>query len=193
VTIGVGTGDGRAVLETAARQPSTFVLGMDASAAGMAEASRRSARSVRKGGLANTMFVLAAAEAPPTVLAGVANAVTVLFPWGSLLRGVLGGDAAVAAGLDSLVAPDGSIELLLAPAPRDGLDGLPTATPAIVAATARTFAPFGFELVEGRRATDDEVRAAGSTWARRLGVAGRRGAVEDRSVTLVRLARTARG
>ena len=191
--IDVGTGDGRAVLETAARQPSTLVLGMDASAPAMAEASRRAARHARKGGLPNAGFVVAAAEAPPVELVGLADALTVLFPWGSLLRGVLGRDEAVAAGLDSVVAPDGSIELLLAPSARDRLDGLPTEIAAIVDAAARTFEAFGFELVDGRRATTDEVRASGSTWARRLGVAGRQGTVEDRSATLVRLARTARG
>ena len=64
MTIDAGTGDGRAVLAAAAGEPATLVLGLDANAAGMAEASRRAARSGRRGGLPNAAFVLAAAESP---------------------------------------------------------------------------------------------------------------------------------
>jgi len=65
VTIDVGTGDGRAVLETGAAFPASLAIGLDAHAAAMAEASRRAARPALKGGLPNAMFLLAAAEAIP--------------------------------------------------------------------------------------------------------------------------------
>jgi 16S rRNA (adenine(1408)-N(1))-methyltransferase len=187
VTIDVGTGDGRAVLELAARQPQTLVLGLDASAASMADASRRAARQVRKGGLPNAAFVLAAAESPPAELCGVAGLVTIRFPWGSLLRGCLGLDAAAAAGVAGLVGAGGRIELLLAPSERDGLDAVPTEVADVVAAAARTFAAHGFELEAGRRATAEEVDASGSTWARRLRAGRSGGHAGERKVTLVRL------
>jgi len=168
VTIDIGTGDGRAVLATAVAQPTTLVIGLDANAASMAEASRRAAGPARKGGLENALFVLAAAEAPPEELRALAERVTILFPWGSLLRGCLGADASVAEGIAELLAPDGVIELLLAPAERDGLDGLPTDPAAVIAAATRAFEAIGLRLVEARSATDGEIRASGSTWARRL-------------------------
>lgn len=168
MTIDVGTGDGRAVLATAAREPTTLVVGIDANAASMVEASRRTARPARKGGLENAMFVLAAAEAPPVELSALASRVTVLFPWGSLLRGCLGSDIGVAEGIAQLIAPGGTLELLLAPADRDGLSGLPTEPAAIIDAAAKTFDSAGLRMVEARPATDAEVRASGSTWARRL-------------------------
>jgi 16S rRNA (adenine(1408)-N(1))-methyltransferase len=137
------------------------------------------------------MFLLGTAERPPAELERLANHVTVQFPWGSLLRGCVGEDEAVAAGIASLVAPGGELELLLAPATRDRLDGLPTEPAAIVAAAARAFEPFGFGPVEGRVATEDEIRATRSTWARRLlaGLAGGRHApaASDRTAVLVRL------
>lgn len=194
MTIDLGTGDGRAVLAAAVREPETLVLGIDASPAAMAEASRRAAASPRKGGLPNARFLLAAAEALPAELTCVATRVTVQLPWASLLRGVLGADAAVARGVAGLVAPGGALELLLAPAARDGLDGLPTETAAMVAAATAAFEPFGFQLVEGRPATDAEISSSGSTWAKRLGTArgdgrpnGRSNGEADRSVTLIRL------
>lgn len=179
MTIDAGTGDGRAVLATALREPATLVLGLDANASGMAEASRRAAKPRRKGGLPNARFVRAAVEAPPLELAGIADLVTVRFPWGSLLLGVVGLDATVAAGLASLVAADGRIELLVAPIERDGLDGIPTSTEGLIAAAATAFRPHGFEIEATAQPTQAEIRATGSTWSRRL----------DRPATLVRLVR----
>ena len=62
MTIDVGTGDGRHVLAAAAARPETLAIGLDASAAGMAEASRKAAR---RGALPNALFAVAAAEHPP--------------------------------------------------------------------------------------------------------------------------------
>lgn len=205
MTIDVGTGDGRAVLAAAAREPTTLAVGIDASAPAMAEASRRAAGPTRKGGLPNALYVVAAAEALPAELSGRASLVTVLFPWGSLLRGCLGLDDAVATGLAGLVAPAGVLELIVAPAERDGLTGVPTTTAGIIEAATRSFAPRGLEVVAAGAATPAEVAATGSTWARRLGVAAERngsGGADapnganrsahprtDRSPVLIRLAR----
>ena len=189
----VGTGDGRAVLATASRDPRTLALGIDADMASMAESSRRAARPARKGGRPNAAFVVAAAESMPVELRAMANLVTVQLPWGSLLRGCLGRDAAVAAGIAGLVAPRGALDLLLAPAPRDGLSDVPLAPAAIVGAAARAFEPAGLRLVDGRVATAEEILASGSSWARRLGATRpERGAGEPaRPVVLVRLERSA--
>jgi 16S rRNA (adenine(1408)-N(1))-methyltransferase len=134
----------------------------------MAEASRRAARAPRKGGLANALFVVAAAAALPAELAGVARLVTITFPWGSLLRGCVGREGDVAAGIRGLLAANGGLELILAPADRDHLDGVPTDPACLVEAVRRTFEAQGLALVEGSPATGEELRASGSTWARRL-------------------------
>lgn len=186
MAIDVGTGDGRAVIAAAAREPRTLVVGTDANAAAMAESSRRAAAPSRKGGLANAAFIVAAAEAAPAELAGIAHLVTVRFPWASLLRGCVGLDPAVAAGVASLVRPGGSLELLLAPSARDGLDGVPVEAAAIVDGTAGAFGARGFEVAVGRAASDAEINASGSTWAKRL----RSQRPDDRPVMLVRLVRT---
>ena len=62
VVVDLGTGDGRFVLAAAAAGPDTLVIGVDASAGAMAEASRRAAGPTRRGGLPNALFVVAAAE-----------------------------------------------------------------------------------------------------------------------------------
>jgi 16S rRNA (adenine(1408)-N(1))-methyltransferase len=184
VTIDVGTGDGRAVLAAASADPGALTIGIDANAASMAEASRRASRPVRKGGTPNAMFLVAAAEALPAALHGIADLVTVRFPWGSLLRGCLGGDEAVTAGIASLLRGGGVVELLLAPADRDRLEGLPTDPSAAAEAAVRAFAALGLRPLEARPATSTEVLGVASTWARRLLVGGRS---EERPVTLVRM------
>jgi 16S rRNA (adenine(1408)-N(1))-methyltransferase len=62
VALDLGTGDGRTVLAAAAARPDTLVIGVDANASGMQEASRRAAR---RGALPNALFAVAAAEHPP--------------------------------------------------------------------------------------------------------------------------------
>jgi 16S rRNA (adenine(1408)-N(1))-methyltransferase len=62
VTVDLGTGDGRAVLAAARRDPDTLAVGLDANAAAMADASRR---ATRRNALPNALFAVAAAEHPP--------------------------------------------------------------------------------------------------------------------------------
>lgn len=168
MTIDVGTGDGRAVLATAAAEPASLVIGLDADAAAMAESSRRAARRSPRGGLPNALYLVAAAEALPPELARIAGRVTVRLPWGSLLRGCLGGDEVVARSLAGIVAPGGVLELLLAPAAKDRTEGLPVGEAELRAAVTAAFHPAGLRVVEGRPATLAELRSSRSSWARRL-------------------------
>jgi 16S rRNA (adenine(1408)-N(1))-methyltransferase len=154
----------------------------------MAEASARASRTPRKGGVPNALFLAAAAEAIPDELTGLGDLVTVRFPWASLLRGVVGRDDDVAGGVASLVAPGGTLEVMLAPAARDRLEGLPTEPDGIVEAVRAAFEPRGLRLVEARKASTDEIVASHSTWAKRLlGGVGRGGETSERGVLLVRL------
>jgi 16S rRNA (adenine(1408)-N(1))-methyltransferase len=173
VAVDLGTGDGRAVLTTAAGQPDTLAIGVDANAAAMADSSRR---AWRHDALPNALFAVAAAERPPEALHGLAGSLTVSFPWGSLLRGLLGGDAAVLAGVARLMAPGAEGAVLLSVVPRDGMPPVPPR-----ASLAPAYACHGLDLAEMRPATPQELAASGSSWAKRLR-AGR-----DRPVTLLRL------
>lgn len=165
--IDIGTGDGRAVLARAAADPSAFVIGTDASAAGMAESSRRANRGRTR--VDNAVYLAEAVEALPGPLGGAAALVTVTMPWGSLLRGALGLDAGALRGIASVVAPGGRVEVLASVTASDGVDGMvcldETAERQIRSAWAQT----GLELVSMRPATRDDLVAARSSWARRLG------------------------
>jgi 16S rRNA (adenine(1408)-N(1))-methyltransferase len=172
----LGTGDGRSVLARAAVDPGTLGIGLDASAAAMAEASRRAERR----GPANALFLAAGVESlAGGPLVGIADLVTVTFPWGSLLRGVLGRDDAVLAGVAALLAPGATARVLLSVVARDGVPAIPSPD-----RLAAAYAPHGVRLLDARPATPEEVAASGSSWAKRL----KAGAA--RPVTLLQLATT---
>ena len=112
------------------------------------------------------------------MLHGIADSLTVNFPWGSLLRGVLGHDDAVLAGMARLLAPGAQGSVLASVVPRDGVPAMPPA-----AELAEAYARHGLELVEARPATAEEVAASRSSWAKRLR------AGQARPVTLLRVVR----
>jgi len=170
----LGTGDGRFVLATAAARPDLLVIGVDADSAALAEASRRAARPARRGGLPNAQFVAAAAEALPAELDGLASALTLHFPWGSLLRGLLGAEPQLLAGIARVTRPGAAVTLLLSVTARDHIAGTDAFDGDAVADLARQYAAWGLMLTEGRPATPADVAASHSTWAKRLGAGERR-------------------
>lgn len=104
VLVDLGTGDGRFVVQWA-RQVGRFALGIDACRENLREVSRR--RS------SNTLFVIANAETLPVELAGLATQVTINFPWGSLLEGLVTGKPGLIDGLCRLLRPGAGVEVRL--------------------------------------------------------------------------------
>jgi 16S rRNA (adenine(1408)-N(1))-methyltransferase len=174
VSIDLGTGDGRYVLAAAAARPDRLVVGVDANAAAMATASRRAAAKPSRGGLPNALFVVAAAEALPRELDGMADRVTTHFPWGSLLRGLLRAEPAIMTGLTRIMRPGGTLSLLLSATIRDQGAGVEPVTEATLRAVAESYAAWGLAVTEARPATAADVAAAHSTWGKRLGAGGQR-------------------
>jgi 16S rRNA (adenine(1408)-N(1))-methyltransferase len=150
------------------------VIGIDANADAMTEASRRAARPATKGGLPNALFVVAAAETLPAELDRRADARTVHFPWGSLLRGLLAADPTILAGLARVTRPGADISLLLSVTPRDHVPGIETLDERALCALADGYAAHGFALLEARPATTAELARSHSTWVKRLGAGGAR-------------------
>jgi hypothetical protein len=139
----------------------------------LAETSLRASRPERKGGLPNALFAVAAVERPPAELHAIAAEVTILFPWGSLLRGALALDDAcdAASGIARLVAPGGIVRALISIDRRDRL-AIPALEESARADLAARWAGYGLTLTAFAPARPEEIAASGSSWARRL-AAGR--------------------
>ena len=99
----------------------------------------------------------------PWALHRLAGSLTVHFPWGSLLRGVLGRDDGVLAGIAQLLAPGATGVVLFSVVLEDAVPAVPPLDE-LTAAYAR----HGLILCESRPAAIDEVTRSGSSWAKRL-------------------------
>ena len=113
VVADVGTGDGRAALEHARNRPDLLVVAIDLNRDNLAECARKAARPAARGGCPNLIYVWADAGSPPFALHGLADAVWVLYPWGSLLAGIVEPDRTILHGLRALGTPGGTFSFLL--------------------------------------------------------------------------------
>jgi 16S rRNA (adenine(1408)-N(1))-methyltransferase len=105
VAIDLGTGDGRYVLHAAKRRTDWLTIGVDA--------CRENLRRTSRIAPGNAVFLIADALSLPADLAPLATKITLNFPWGSLLQGLLSGDPALIGGLLRVGRPKAEVTVLL--------------------------------------------------------------------------------
>jgi 16S rRNA (adenine(1408)-N(1))-methyltransferase len=176
LVIDLGTGDGRYVLRTDFTAD-TLCIGIDADAASMQDAARRASR---KGGPKHgTLFVVAAAEALPGELDGLADLVHVQFPWGKLLEGAVRGEAWLLDAVRRLLKDGGRFELILGYDPESddarvrGV-GLPPLSDTVVARIASACEARGLAGADWQELAPSALARLQSSWARRLAHGPRR-------------------
>ena len=157
VLIDLGTGDGRYVRHVVAARPRWFAIGVDACRENLRDASRHLPR--------NALFAIANARALPPEIEGLATEITINFPWGSLLAGLVEGDPGLLAGLCAVARPGAVLHLrlnggALSEAGRDLAGG--------AAEARRVLGVWGWTV--GRPAMLDAAALRGlhSSWAKRL-------------------------
>ena len=174
VVIDLGAGDGRYAYECARDNSGTLYVAVDPDADRLAEYAYRASRKPARGGVGNALFVVAAVEALPEDLRGIAERVRVNFPWGSLMRGLLEPQPAILAATASMLKPGGVIEIVMSYDPAHDLqafagDALPPLDAAYVEETlVPAYEAAGMRVTEHRRMTQDEALELPSTWGRRL-------------------------
>ena len=161
----VGAGDGGYVLHRARTEPTTFAIALDASPDALSDGAWRAKRSR----LENAAFLVEGVEriSMSGELACLADEVTVHFPWGSLLRGLVEGSSSVVGSIAGLMKVGAELRVLMSAVDRDGYEEL---TPALIASRSGTYAEHGLRLVEAEWASSAIVRESRSAWAKRLGV-----------------------
>lgn len=105
IVLDLGTGDGRYVHCLAERNPSWFVIGVDSCRENLHVHSRTK--------LPNMLFVIASAQDLPRELNGLISHITINFPWGSLLDGLLSSDSMLMRGLESISRSAASLDVCL--------------------------------------------------------------------------------
>ncbi|GLZ37805.1 16S rRNA (adenine(1408)-N(1))-methyltransferase KamB [Actinokineospora sp. NBRC 105648] len=168
----VGTGDGKHPLHLARAHPDRLVIGLDAAKDNLRKAATKASANPKKGGLANLIYLWAPAEQLPAGLTGITE-LHVLMPWGSLLRGVLGSDPAMLAGLAAACGPDAAFLITLnlhawrPPVPEVGEHPEPTPESA-VEDLGPALAAAGWRLDAAAYLGADEIAALATSWTRRL-------------------------
>ena len=157
ILIDLGTGDGRFVRHVAATAPGTFAIGIDLCAANLRAAAQRTP--------ANAGYLVAGAYALPRELHGLATHVTINFPWGDLLTGLLAQDARLPGALAALARPGARLDVRLnGGALAEAGWTLAAAGPAVAQGLRRA----GFAIAPPRLLDARELRACPTTWAHRL-------------------------
>lgn len=167
------------MLRTARRHPNRLVVGIDATAGGLRDASRRARAKSANGGVPNALFGRLPIEDVPGELAGIAEAVTVLLPWGGLLRAVALPDPTALRRLRALSKPDAQLRVVFgygAGADDGAVHALSLPRlddPSLVPTLADPYRDAGF-AVTVRRLPLDDIRAMPTTWAKKLAFSGRK-------------------
>jgi 16S rRNA (adenine(1408)-N(1))-methyltransferase len=168
--VDVGAGDGGYVLHRARTEPTTYAFAIDASPDALASGAWRAKRAR----LTNAAFLVEGIERLPRELTCLADEVTVHFPWGSLLRGLVDGSGSVLGPIATLMRVDAELRVLLSAVDRDGYGRL---TPADVNSRRDAYAEHGLHLTEAGWASASAVAASRSAWAKKLAVGRMRPAV----------------
>ena len=176
VALDFGTGDGAFARRLAAADATRLVFGLDASPDNLRELSRRAAGKPSRGGLPNLRFGRLALADAPGALAALADELTVMLPWGSLLQAVALGTAELGH-LRGLCKPGARLDVVFgygAASERAtiGALGLPPPEALSAMALAGGYRQAGF-AVELRPMALDDVAALPTTWARKLAFSGR--------------------
>ena len=157
VTLDLGTGDGKFAFHHARTFPSRFVIGVDSCRENLHEHSRAK--------LPNLLFIIASAQNLPPELNGMVSHITINFPWGSLLEGLLANDLALLCGLESISRSTTSIDVRL-----NG-GALTEAGWSLEAGTDRIYDNFihaGWRIKTPAPLSVHDLRDFPSTWAKRL-------------------------
>jgi predicted RNA methylase len=153
----LGAGDGRFVAHMARACPDTLAIGLDACRENLIGRSRSAPE--------NAVFLVANALALPAEVEGVATRLTINFPWGSLLTGLLADDLVFCARLASLARRGASLEIALNAGALAEVGWTLQAGATQVQSNLRAV---GFTLRSPQAWGASELRACPTTWAHRL-------------------------
>jgi 16S rRNA (adenine(1408)-N(1))-methyltransferase len=157
VMIDLGTGDGRFVLHAARRDPACLVIGVDACRENLYVSSRTAP--------VNALFVIANALTLPSELSGSATQITINFPWGSLLTGLLAADGGLLHGLRMIARPRAALELRLNRSALTEAGVTPAEAGVLI---RRALREAGFSVEPTVELDAAALRALPSAWAKRL-------------------------
>lgn len=170
--IDLGTGDGRYVYKSAQNDPDTFFIGVDPSQLQLQVYSKKAARDK----IPNCLFVLGSIEVYPEELFGIADSMSILMPWGSLLKAVVLGSSSELQNISASLKSDSLVTLDLlfgytqdaepSEVERLNLDSL--SLDYIKSSIVPKFLEIGFTDVTISTLQKEDLRNFNTSWSKRL-------------------------
>ena len=157
----------------AKQHPNFLVIGTDANPDGLRAVSRRAACKPSRGGLANLLCGRLSLEEAPGELIHIADAVTVLFPWGTLLRALAVPEPEALRKIAQIAKSGACVRFLFGyetgkdSRTTDQLKLPPLEDPSVLRHLELAYADAGLE-VEARYASREEISSVESTWAKKM-------------------------
>lgn len=190
VVIDIGTGDGKFIYELARKQPGTFCIGVDAARENLATCSSKIYKKPARGGMPNALYVIANAEKLPDELSGIAAAIWIILPWGSLLKGSVLGDPILLRNITKIARPGAALcmfvnyDLKYEPAEIHKLNLPELSFQYIEGPLTEIYLREGIIIEEWNFLDNKAMRKITSTWARRLGYGRARNTLFIRAAVL---------
>ena len=157
ILLDLGTGDGRFVVAQVRRYVGVFGIGLDACRENLRETSRVNCE--------RTLFLIANALDLPQELNGAISYLTVNFPWGSLLDGLLAGEVGLLDGMTRVCSKGARLEVRLnQSAVQEAGFPLEEASHKVRHELSRA----GFHLRAVEALDGSHLRACPTTWARKM-------------------------
>ena len=136
------------------------------------ETAWRAGRKPARGGLSNLICIAEPLHLLATELAAVADRITIILPWGSLLRAVATPEMDSLRQIAHLCVPDASIEIVLSYDEREAQQGVLSPSvrlnDAHVANLTGFYEQAGLKIVVAEQLPQRELADYQTTWARRL-------------------------
>jgi 16S rRNA (adenine(1408)-N(1))-methyltransferase len=175
VHLDLGSGDGRGPYTWARQAPHRLFLATDANADSLAETAYRASCKPARGGVSNLICIAEPFDVIASELAGIANRVSVILPWGSLLRGLVAPEVAALEDLRRVCSPDADLELVFSYDPkRNAGEKGPLGAVGVEEFHVRNvlrqaYRSVGLPTTSIETINAHELRKYPTTWAKRLG------------------------
>ena len=156
------------------REPDRLFIACDANASGLLETAWKARRKPSRGGIPNLICLGEPLDRLAAELGVIADRVSIILPWGSLLRTVAAPDPSSLQQIQSLCLPGAELEIVFSWDPqRDGVEGarlgLSPLTEAHIAHHLRAvYREASLEITMAERLSGVELAGYETTWAKRL-------------------------
>lgn len=170
VEIDLGTGDGRYVYKNAKVNHETLFIGIEPIQKQLENYSRKS----QKENISNALYILGSIEYFPEELIGIADKLTIILPWGSLLQSITNPNYEKTSLISSILKSNGVCEIILGysqehePTETERLELQNLSEDYLKSTVIPMFGKNNLHLTEIKSLGKSDLKSIESTWSKKL-------------------------